>query len=39
MVEQSDLDFGQDINGTPKRPKSVLKRTLVEKCEDEAAER
>ena len=39
VVEQSDLDFGQDVNRTPKRPKSGLKRTLAEECEDEAAER
>ena len=39
VVEQSDLDFGQEVNRTPKRPKSGLKRTLVEGCEDEAAER
>ena len=39
MVEQSDLDFGQDINRTLKRPKSGLKRTLAEECENEAAER
>ena len=39
VVEQSDLDFGQNVNRAPKRPKSGLKRTLVEECEDEAAER
>ena len=39
VVEQSDLDFGQDVNRIPKRPKSGLKRTLVEECEDEAAKR
>ena len=39
VVEQSVLDFGHDVNRTPKRPKSGLKRTLVEECEDEAAER
>ena len=38
VVEQSHLDFGQDINRTPKRPKSGLKGTLVEEYEDEAAE-
>ena len=27
VVEQSDLDFGQDVNRTPNRPKSGLKRT------------
>ena len=39
VAEQSDLDFGQDVNRTPERQKSGLKRTLVEECEDEAAER
>ena len=38
MVEQSDLDFGQDVNRAPKRPKSESKKTLVEEYEDEAAE-
>ena len=39
VAEQSDLDFAYDLNRTPKRPKSGLKRTLVEEREDEAAER
>ena len=39
VVEQSHLDFGQDVNRTPKRPKSGLNITLAEGYEDEAAER
>ena len=35
VVEQSHLDFGQDVNRTPTRSKSGLKRTLVEEYEDE----
>ena len=39
MTSESYLDFSQDINRTPKRPKWGSKRTLVEEYEDEAAER
>ena len=39
VVQQSHLDFDQDVNITRNRPKSGLKRTLVEEYVDETAER
>ena len=38
MVEQSHLDFGQDINRTPEAKIRIKENTIVEEYKDERAE-